>query len=160
LQTHWSWRLQTGLVVVILRGTHESGGVSMKDRHVVARVAVAGACIVGTALLALAAVAAQPPGAPTVLGAAPPAEAMPRVEFAFEARVTLAPATVMGETGVGHRQYIPITGGTVAGPKFKGRSFRVDGTISCARVVVAAASRLTISGAPKMAPSSTFSMKG
>jgi hypothetical protein len=27
---------------------------------------------------------------------------------------------VLGETGVGHRQYIPITGGTVAGPKFKG----------------------------------------
>lgn len=45
---------------------------------------------------------------------------MPRVEFAFEARVTLSPATVLGETGIGHRQYIPITGGTVTGPKFKG----------------------------------------
>ena len=54
------------------------------------------------------------------LGAVPPEAAMPRVEFAFEARVTLAPATVVGETGIGHRQYIPITGGTVAGPKFRG----------------------------------------
>lgn len=64
------------------------------------------------------AAAAQPAAAP--LGTAPPPEAMPRVEFAFEARVTLAPATVLGETGAGHRQYIPITGGTVIGPKFKG----------------------------------------
>jgi hypothetical protein len=45
---------------------------------------------------------------------------VPRVEFAFEARVTLAPAVVLGETPRGHRQYIPITGGSVAGPKFKG----------------------------------------
>jgi len=45
---------------------------------------------------------------------------MPRIEFAFEARITLAPATVLGETGLGHRQYIPITGGTIVGPKFKG----------------------------------------
>jgi hypothetical protein len=50
----------------------------------------------------------------------PPADAMPRVEFVFEARVTLAPATVMGETGLGHRQYIPITGGSVVGPRFRG----------------------------------------
>jgi hypothetical protein len=45
---------------------------------------------------------------------------MPRVEFAFEARVTLAPPTVLGDTDVGYRQYIPITGGTVSGPKFRG----------------------------------------
>ena len=30
------------------------------------------------------------------------------------------PAKTVGETGLGHRQYIPITGGTVAGPKFNG----------------------------------------
>src|SRR5690606_33333690 len=71
-------------------------------------------------MLALVSQAAQPPGPPTALGEPPPAEAMPRVEFAFEARITLAPATVLGETGIGHRQYIPITGGTVTGPKFKG----------------------------------------
>lgn len=56
----------------------------------------------------------------TALGAQPPAASIPRVEFAFEARVTLAPATILGETAMGHRQYIPITGGTVAGPKFTG----------------------------------------
>ena len=54
-------------------------------------------------------------------GAVPPAEAVPRVEFAFEERVTLSPAVEMGNTALGHRQYIPITGGTVAGPKLKGQ---------------------------------------
>ena len=55
------------------------------------------------------------------VGSAPPAEAVPRVEFAFEERVTLAPAVVLGDTALGWRQYIPITGGTVDGPKLKGR---------------------------------------
>ena len=54
------------------------------------------------------------------VGAPPPADAVPRVEFAFEERVTLDPAVVLGNTALGHRQYIPITGGTVAGPKLKG----------------------------------------
>jgi hypothetical protein len=63
---------------------------------------------------------AQQSAAPVPVGAAPPPEALPRAEFAFEARVTLAPATVLGETGLGHRQYIPITGGKVTGPKFTG----------------------------------------
>lgn len=55
------------------------------------------------------------------VGAPPPAEAVPRVEFVFEERVTIAPAVVLGETAFGYRQYIGITGGTVDGPKFKGR---------------------------------------
>jgi hypothetical protein len=55
------------------------------------------------------------------VGKAPPAEAIPRVEFAFEERVTIDPATVLGETPLGHRQFIPITGGSVAGPKFNGQ---------------------------------------
>ncbi|HEU5134093.1 MAG TPA: DUF3237 domain-containing protein [Steroidobacteraceae bacterium] len=55
------------------------------------------------------------------VGAIPPADAVPRVEFAFEGRVTLAPAVVLGNTALGHRQYIPITGGSVAGPKLKGQ---------------------------------------
>jgi hypothetical protein len=70
-------------------------------------------------LLAAPAFAQQQP-ARTPLGTTPPAASLPVVEFAFEARVTLSPAVVVGETGVGHRQYIPITGGTVTGPKFKG----------------------------------------
>jgi hypothetical protein len=63
---------------------------------------------------------AQAPPAKPPLGSAPPAAAMPRAEFAFEARVTLSPAVVLGETSRGRRQYIPITGGTVIGPRFKG----------------------------------------
>jgi len=81
----------------------------------------AGGSLFIAALLALTSATAQQPAGPGTLGATPPAEALPRVEFVFEARVTLSPATVVGETGVGHRQYIPITGGTVSGPKFKGQ---------------------------------------
>jgi hypothetical protein len=69
-------------------------------------------------LISAVALAQQPTAAP--LGTAPPVEAMPRAEFVFEERVTLAPATVLGDTDLGHRQYIPITGGAVAGPKLKG----------------------------------------
>ena len=65
---------------------------------------------------------AQRPSAPAAapVGAPPPAAALPRAEFVFEERVTLAPAVVLGDTDLGHRQYIPITGGTIAGPKLKG----------------------------------------
>lgn len=78
-----------------------------------------GLFVAGVLVAGAAALAQQP--VPTELGAAPPAQSMPRVEFVFEARVTLSPATVLGDTGVGHRQFIPITGGTVVGPKFKGQ---------------------------------------
>jgi Protein of unknown function (DUF3237) len=71
-------------------------------------------------LVALSATAQQPAAVPAPLGAQPPAAAIPRIEFAFEFRVTLAPAVVLGETALGRRQYIPITGGTIAGPKFSG----------------------------------------
>ena len=79
-------------------------------RPMTAAVGCSAGMLLGTA------VAQQPPP----LGEQPPPAAMPRVEFVFEARVTLAPATVLGETGIGHRQFIPITGGKVAGPKFNG----------------------------------------
>lgn len=55
------------------------------------------------------------------LGATPPIAEVPTIEFAFEERVTIDPAVVLGDTLFGHRQYIPITGGTVAGPKLKGQ---------------------------------------
>jgi Protein of unknown function (DUF3237) len=58
------------------------------------------------------------PGA--TLGAQPPPAVFPRAEFAFEFRVTLSPAVVLGESPFGHRQYIPITGGRIAGPKLAG----------------------------------------
>lgn len=54
------------------------------------------------------------------LGATPPANIVPTLEFAFEERVTIDSAIEVGNTAFGHRQYIPITGGTVAGPKLKG----------------------------------------
>jgi Protein of unknown function (DUF3237) len=60
-------------------------------------------------------------GADTPIGAAPPASVVPGIEFAFEERVTIDQAVELGDTALGHRQYIPITGGTVVGPKLKGR---------------------------------------
>ncbi len=59
------------------------------------------------------------PGSAT-LGAQPPPSAFPRAEFAFEFRVALTPAVVLGQTPFGHRQYIPIAGGRIAGPKLSG----------------------------------------
>jgi hypothetical protein len=61
----------------------------------------------------------QPEQAP--LGSMPEPDEFPQVEFVFEERVTLAPPVVLGETALGHRQYIPITGGTIAGPRLNGR---------------------------------------
>jgi hypothetical protein len=69
-------------------------------------------------LAPLAAAVAQPAAAP--LGATPSEAQFPKVEFAFEARITLGPARVVGEAATGRRQYIPITGGTIAGPKLTG----------------------------------------
>jgi Protein of unknown function (DUF3237) len=63
----------------------------------------------------LCANAQQPP-----LGTTPSSEWLPKAEFVFEERVTLSPAVVLGETPLGHRQYIPITGGKIAGPKLNG----------------------------------------
>jgi hypothetical protein len=79
-------------------------------------------CLLGTlgTYAAQPASGVAPPVASLPLGAAPPAEILPRVEFVFEERVTLSPAVVLGETPYGHRQYIPITGGSIAGPKLKG----------------------------------------
>jgi hypothetical protein len=44
----------------------------------------------------------------------------PRLEFAFEELVTLAPAVAPGKTPYGSRNMIPITGGTFEGPGIKG----------------------------------------
>lgn len=77
--------------------------------------------IVVTALGAVACVGSVLAAAPPApLGSAPASDVVPRVEFVFEERVTLSPAVVMGETPLGYRQYIPITGGTIAGPRLKG----------------------------------------
>jgi hypothetical protein len=81
------------------------------------RVSVLAALLSASA--AYAQTAAAPP-APGDLGATPSPSVVPHLEFAFEYRVTLAPAVVVGETLFGRRQYIPITGGKIAGPKLSG----------------------------------------
>jgi hypothetical protein len=74
------------------------------------------------------------------VGAMPPADVVPKLEFAFEERVTLAPAVVLGDTALGYRQYIPITGGTVAGPRLTGRvvagghDFQLSYTSGCTQL--------------------------
>ena len=44
-----------------------------------------------------------------------------RTEHAYDAVVTLAPATPVGDTPKGKRNRIPITGGTFQGPRIKGK---------------------------------------
>jgi Protein of unknown function (DUF3237) len=75
-----------------------------------------GAILLSTALTQSA--IAQTSGA---IGTEPDPELFPRAEFVFEERVTIAPAVEVGDTPIGHRQYIPITGGQVSGPKLRGR---------------------------------------
>jgi len=75
--------------------------------------------LIGVVLVA----AAAPSGAAlaqTPLGTPPPPAAAPRFEFAFEFQVALSPPVVLGQTALGHRQYIPIRGGKIAGPKLTG----------------------------------------
>ncbi len=52
-------------------------------------------------------------------GSNPPV-APPQTEFVFESLVTISPAVEIGPSSHGTRRYIPITGGTFAGPKIKG----------------------------------------
>ena len=70
---------------------------------------VLGVSAVLLTVLPLVAAEAQPVA--TELGAIPAEAEFPTVEFAFEARITLGSARVVGETATGRRQYIPITGG-------------------------------------------------
>ena len=44
-----------------------------------------------------------------------------RSRFAFEANVTVATPMVVGPATIGVRRIVPITGGTVSGPRFTGR---------------------------------------
>jgi hypothetical protein len=45
----------------------------------------------------------------------------PELAFAFEARVSIGAPLDLGITRAGHRRVIPILGGTVEGPKIRGR---------------------------------------
>ena len=76
-----------------------------------------------SALIAVAVAVAEPSAsalAQTPLGTPPPPTAAPRLEFAFEFQVALSAPVVLGQTALGHRQYIPIRGGKIAGPKLTG----------------------------------------
>lgn len=94
-------------------------------RNCIARAMTALAMIAGSGL----------PGAAAAETAPPP----PGLEFAFEEVVTLAEAIRPGETAIGGRNIIPITGGTFSGPGIKGtilpggwdwQLFRKDGCLS------------------------------
>lgn len=80
--------------------------------------------------------------APTRQARAQQAEARPAVQppaldFVFDLDVKVAPAQELGEAGGGRRRVIPITGGTVKGPRMSGvvlaggadwQTIRADGT--------------------------------
>jgi hypothetical protein len=59
--------------------------------------------------------------AQSIPGSAAAPDTTPKLELAFEEVVTLDKAVTVGDTAFGHRQYIPITGGSVTGPKLKGK---------------------------------------
>lgn len=58
--------------------------------------------------------------APAAAWAADPPPSPP-VTFVFEETASLAPAVVVGQTPLGRRQAIPITGGIFSGPGISGR---------------------------------------
>jgi hypothetical protein len=73
-------------------------------------------------LLAASAAAAAEPGSD---GFTPPMAAafplvLPRTELAWEAHVEIAPMMDLGESPLGRRRIVPITGGTFAGPRLRG----------------------------------------
>jgi hypothetical protein len=49
----------------------------------------------------------------------PPGARLPKFEFVYECEATLTPAVEMGKTVEGQRRIIPITGGTIRGPKIR-----------------------------------------
>jgi hypothetical protein len=84
----------------------------MTDRRSLLRIAwlglAAGASNIARSSDGQAAVASPPPGA-----------RLPKFEFVYECDATLTPAVEMGKTVEGQRRIIPITGGTVRGPKIR-----------------------------------------
>ena len=77
--------------------------------------------------LALA-VAASGSAAPAQTAAAPPAAmgavvplVPPRTEFVYEAVVEIAPTVPLGDSPLGERRIVPITGGTFEGPNIRGK---------------------------------------
>jgi len=68
----------------------------------------------------LAAIAAMALAGPALAQGGPPPSAEPGLELLYRSVVTLSPAVELGETPRGVRRFIPITGGTIEGPRIKG----------------------------------------
>lgn len=78
----------------------------------------------GFALLSAAFFVALTPvfsSAQAASGTAAVPDAAPKLELAFEEIVTLDKSVTVGDTAFGHRQFVPITGGSVSGPTLKGK---------------------------------------
>jgi hypothetical protein len=74
------------------------------------------ACVVVSA--AAPAISRAVPGAPAGAGL-PVGARVPQFEFVYECEATLSAALEMGKTVEGQRRIIPITGGSVRGPKIR-----------------------------------------
>lgn len=67
--------------------------------------------------------------------------AEPGLELLYRSRVTLAPAVDVGETALGHRRFIPITGGTFEGPDMRGEilpmgwDWQLDRPDGCTQII-------------------------
>lgn len=70
-------------------------------------------------LIAVAGLAAVQ-GAPAVAAPAPGGVPAPRIAHVFSARITLAPVIEHGTIDGKRKRFIPITGGTVSGPRLEG----------------------------------------
>ena len=71
--------------------------------------------------LALAAAAVPASAQNTAAGAATVPHVPPRTEFVYEAVVDIAPTVPLGDSPLGERRIVPITGGTFEGPDIRGK---------------------------------------
>jgi hypothetical protein len=78
----------------------------------------AGPAVLAASPAASAAPAAAPAYAPPMAGSVP--VVLPRTELVWEALVELSPTVDLGDSPLGRRRIVPITGGTFAGPRLRG----------------------------------------
>jgi len=71
--------------------------------------------------LALAATAAPASAQNAAPGTASVPLVPPRTEFVYEATVDIAPTVPLGDSPLGERRIVPITGGTIEGPDIRGK---------------------------------------
>lgn len=79
-----------------------------------------GVLLAGAGLAVAAAASARDAGAaPPLAGDVPLVP--PRTEFVYEAVVDIAPTVPLGDSPLGERRIVPITGGTFEGPNIRGK---------------------------------------